>query len=140
MAAKLLGIERVPTLKLSHLIAEERHAYVLIGNKLALNPGWDTELLAIELQALIDLDFEVSLTGFSEAEIDLTLDQARDASTDTPDDADLIPELRDPVIFRTGDLWVLGRHVLLCGDACPKTDLEAVMAGGKVDLIFTDPP
>ena len=104
MAAKLLGIERVPTLKLSHLIAEERHAYVLIGNKLALNPGWDTELLAIELQALIDLDFEVSLTGFSEAEIDLTLDQARDASTDTPDDTDLIPELRDPVIFRTGDL------------------------------------
>lgn len=74
MAAKELGIGAVPTLRLSHLSAEERRAYVLADNKLALNAGWDTEILAIELQALIDVEFDVSLTGFSVADIDLTLD------------------------------------------------------------------
>lgn len=79
MAAKELGIVSVPTVKLSHLTEEERRAYVLADNKLALNAGWDTEILAIELQALIDLEFDVCLTGFSLSEIDLTLDQAREA-------------------------------------------------------------
>ena len=73
-AAKLLGLETVPTLRLSHLNEAERRAYLLADNKLALNAGWDHEILAIELQALIDLDFDVTLTGFSLAEVDLTLD------------------------------------------------------------------
>ncbi|MEP9387727.1 ParB/Srx family N-terminal domain-containing protein [Mesorhizobium sp. KR9-304] len=77
MAAKELGLAAVPTVKLAHLSPEERRAYVLADNKLALNAGWDTEILAIELQALIDIDFDVTLTGFSLAEIDLTLDHAR---------------------------------------------------------------
>ena len=76
-AAKLLGLKAVPTLRLSHLSADERRAYVLADNKLALNAGWDQDILAIELQALIDLDFDVTLTGFSLAEVDLTLDAAR---------------------------------------------------------------
>ena len=78
-AARLLGIDAVPTIALSHMSKAERRAYVITDNKLALNAGWDSEILAIELQGLIDLDFEVELTGFSLAEIDVVLDSARDA-------------------------------------------------------------
>jgi ParB-like chromosome segregation protein Spo0J len=82
MAAKDVGIAEVPTLRLSHLSAAERRAYVIADNKLALNAGWDNDILAIELQALIDLEFDLSLTGFSLAEIDLTLDQAREKANE----------------------------------------------------------
>jgi len=114
MAAKQLGISMIPTLRLSNLSDEERRAYVIADNKLALNAGWDTEILAIELQSLIDLDFDVTLTGFSLAEIDLTLDQARDGSPSGPDEAaDLVPELPRQPVSKLGDLWVLGRHRLV---------------------------
>ncbi|ODR97869.1 hypothetical protein AUC68_10000 [Methyloceanibacter methanicus] len=83
-AAKKLDLKDVPTLRLSHLPPAERRAYVLADNKLALNAGWDKETLAIELQALVDMEFDVTLTGFSLAEIDLSLDQAHEASTDMP--------------------------------------------------------
>lgn len=142
MAAKDLGINEVPVVRLSHLSPEERRAYVLADNKLALNAGWDTEVLAIELHALIDLDFDVSLTGFSLAEIDFALDHARDASPQSSNEAaDRIPELPDgPPVTRPGDLWHLGRHRLLCGDARSTADVERLIAGTPVDLIFTDPP
>ena len=84
-AAKLLGIETVPAVRLSHLTEMERRAYVIADNKLALNAGWDRELLAIELQGLIDLDFEIELTGFSLAEVDIVLDEARESATDGAD-------------------------------------------------------
>ena len=96
-AAKLLGMQSVPTLRLSHLDAAQRRAYFIADNKLALNAGWDRELLATELQALIDLEFDVEITGFSSAEIDLVLDEAREASVhaqETPEDA--IPRPIDP--------------------------------------------
>jgi hypothetical protein len=96
-AAKLLGMQDVPTLRLSHLDAAQRRAYVLADNKLALNAGWDRDVLAIELQALVDLDFAVEITGFSLAEVDLVLDEARESSAhaqDTPEDE--IPPLIDP--------------------------------------------
>jgi len=80
VATKEIGLTMVPTLKLSHLSPAERRAYVLADNKLALNDGWDSEILAIELQALIDIDFDVSLTGFSLAEVDFTLDQAGESA------------------------------------------------------------
>ena len=141
MAAKALGLDAVPTLRLSHLSAEERRAYVLADNKLALNAGWDSEILAIELQALIDLDFDVTLTGFSLAEVDLTLDQAREASTESATGPeDLIPEPPETAVSRPGDLWHLGRHRLLCGDARSAEDVTRLMAGETADLIFTDPP
>ena len=92
MAAKELGLATVPTLKLSHLSPAERRAYVLADNKLALNAGWDHEILAIELQALIDLDFDVSLTGFSLAEVDLVLDEADESSPEEVAPADVVPE------------------------------------------------
>jgi DNA modification methylase len=140
-AAKLIGMERVPTLRLSHLTEAERRAYVLADNKLALNAGWDQELLAIELQALVDLNFEVELTGFSLAEIDMTLDAARDADpngAEAPED--LIPPMGQTPVTRTGDLWLLGRHKLICGDARRREDYERLLGVETVDLIFADPP
>lgn len=140
LAAKQIGMADVPVLRLSHLTAEERRAYVLADNKLPLNAGWDSDLLAGELQALIDLEFDVTVTGFSLAEIDLTLDRARDASPSAPDHADLVPEPRLHAVSRLGDLWLLGSHRLICGDARSPADIERVVDVNSVDLIFTDPP
>jgi ParB-like chromosome segregation protein Spo0J len=122
-AAKILGLASVPTLRLSHLNATERRAYVLADNKLAMNAGWDQEILAIELQTLIDLDFDTSLIGFSMAEVDLTLDAARNADPEAkvgPEDE--IPALAATAVSRTGDVWSLGRNRLSCGDAQAAVD------------------
>ena len=140
LAAKELGMACVPTVRLSHLSAEERKAYVLADNKLAQNAGWDAEILAVELQALIDIDFDVTLTGFSLAEIDLTLDQARQASPSTPEGADNIPGLPQSAVTHRGDLWLLGPHHLLCGDARASDDVKQLVGDKPVDLVFTDPP
>ncbi len=117
-AARLLGMKSVPTIALSHLSETERRAYVLADNKLALNAGWDREILAIELQGLIDLGFDMSVTGFSLAEIDFALDEAGDSDpdgSDAPEDA--VPAMAAHAVSRRGDLWLLGRHKLICGDA-----------------------
>ena len=117
-AARRLGMETVPTLKLSHLSEAERRAYVLADNKLALNASWDTEVLAIELQDLISLDFDVSVTGFSLAEVDLVLDAAKEGDPDAkPGPEDEVPPLAERAVSQPGDVWLLGRHRLLCGDA-----------------------
>ena len=140
-AAKLIGWKQVPTIALSHLTEAERRAYVLADNKLALNAGWDKEILAIELQALVELEFDVELTGFSLAEIDLVLDEASEADPDKNEAPEDEVELAMGIpVSRQGDLWLLGRHKLLCGDARSAIDFEALMAGGRADLVFTDPP
>lgn len=140
-AAKLLGRTTVPTIVLSHLTAEERRAYVLADNKLALNAGWDREILAIELQALVDLDFGVEITGFSLAEIDLVIDEVGEGDPTGSDAAeDQIPELTGRSITDRGDLWLLGRHKLLCGDARLAADFERLLDREEADLLFTDPP
>jgi DNA modification methylase len=143
-AAKLLGLESVPTVRLTHLSPAQRRAYVLADNKLALNAGWDRELLAIELQALIDIDFEIELTGFSPAEIDLVLDDARDGSPNAPNEAeDQVPfpvEDEMPAVTRAGDVWCLGRHRLICGDARDRAVFDLLMGDERADLLFTDPP
>tara|TARA_R110002110_G_C13437217_1_gene715799 strand:- start:1125 stop:1910 length:786 start_codon:yes stop_codon:yes gene_type:complete len=140
-AAKLLGMPDVPTVCLSHLTPAERRAYVIADNKLALNAGWDQEWLAIELQALVDLDFDLELTGFSLAEIDFVLDGADQSEVredSKPEDS--IPRLPAAVVSRRGDLWHCGRHRVLCGDARDRADYAALLDGGPIDLIFTDPP
>jgi DNA modification methylase len=140
-AARLLGMTTVPTLALSHLSEAERRAYVLADNKLALNAGWDREILAIELQGLIDLDFEVTLTGFSLAEIDFSLDDASDSDPegrDDPDDA--LPPASGVATSRRGDVWLLGRHRLICGDARELADYGKLLGDERADLVFTDPP
>jgi DNA modification methylase len=143
-AAKLLGIEAVPAVRLSHLNEAERRVYVIADNKLALNAGWDRELLAIELQGLVDLDFEIELTGFSLAEVDIVLDEARESATDGADASieDDIPTYRHdgPAVTRPGDRWKLGRHGLICGDARDMSAYGALLGDEPVDLICTDPP
>ena len=141
-AAKSLGLDAVPTIRLSHLSEAERRAYVLADNKLALNAGWDDDILAIELQGLIDLEFDVTLTGFSVAEVDLVIDGAneRNSDPDTGSPADRLPALPEHAVSRSGDLWELGGHRLLCGDARDQADYELLLSGDVVDLVFTDPP
>jgi DNA modification methylase len=142
-AAKVLGMENIPTVRLSYLNAAQRRAYIIADNKLALNAGWDREVLAIELQALVDLDFGVEITGFSLAEIDLVLDEARESSSDPEHDADdEVPPLLDPVLATTrpGDLWVLGRHRLLCGDSRNRQSFDLLLERERANLVFTDPP
>jgi DNA modification methylase len=142
-AAKLLGFESVPTVRLRHLDETQRRAYVLADNKLALNAGWDRDTLAIELQGLIDLDFDVELTGFSLAEIDLVLDEASDSSPISPPEVeDDIPNPGDSAssVARAGDVWCLGRHRLVCGDARDGSHFDLLMDNERADLIFTDPP
>lgn len=140
-ASKLLGRKTVPTLTLSHLSETERRAYILADNKLAANAGWDKEILAIELQALVDLEFDVELTGFSLAEVDLAIDEAREACTDGPlAPEDAVPVVAGEPVSRMGELWQLGRHRLLCGDTRDTAGVDSLMAGERADLVFTDPP
>lgn len=140
-AARMLGWTTVPTLCLAHLTRAEQRAYVLADNKLALNAGWDRDLLAIELQGLIDMEFDVELTGFSLAEIDVALDAASEASGEANDEADdQLPAVQDQVVSVLGDLWVLGRHRLICGDAQHEQTFAQLMDGAAADMVFTDPP
>jgi DNA modification methylase len=137
-AAKLLGIDAVPTVRLAHLSDADKRAYVLADNKLAEKAGWDRELLAIELQGLIELDVEIELTGFEMAEIDLLFEEAREASgVSGPEDTVPSPA---PAVSQTGDLWLLGSHRLLCGDARDQAAYAQLLAGAKAEFVFTDPP
>jgi DNA modification methylase len=140
-AAELLGLEAIPTCRLSHLSDAEKRAYILADNKLAQAAGWDKELLAIELQGLIELDLDIELTGFETAEIDLILDDAREATgiANGPEDTAPKPSL-GPAISQAGDLWLLGPHRLLCRDARDGAAYDALLEGAKAEFVFTDPP
>jgi 16S rRNA G966 N2-methylase RsmD len=140
-AAKLLGLNEVPTLRLSHLSAAEKRAYVLADNRLAEKAGWDREILAIELQGLINLNFEVELTGFDMGEIDIILDDAEDAKGEAAGPEDEVPQpLPGLSVSQPGDLWLLGKHRILCGDALDNSAYERLLDGEKAEFIFTDPP
>ncbi len=129
-AAKLLDLEEVPAIRLIHLTEAQKRALALADNKLAENAGWDEELLAQELRYLteIEVDFEVEITGFEVAEIDLLVESLDPRESDPK--ADKIPDIPPPkeVTVRTGDLWHLGRHRLLCGDAIEGKSYECLLA------------
>jgi DNA modification methylase len=140
-AAKELGWDQVPTIALSHLSRTQLRAYVIADNKIALGAGWDHEMLGIEFQALIDLDYDVELTGFSAAEVELIVDDAEEASPTGPmEPEDKVPEVAGEPVTRRGDKWKLDRHLLLCGDARLSSDFAVLMNGEQADLVFTDPP
>lgn len=141
-AALLLSMTSVPTIVLDDLTDTQIRAYMLADNKLALNAGWDASILAIELQGLNDLGFELELTGFSLAEIDVVFDTARDADPmrEETRPEDEIVALADAAVCQRGDLWQLDRHGLVCGDARDRADYQSVTFGDPIDLIFTDPP
>ncbi len=141
-AAKLLGLGQVPTLLINHLSEAEKRAYILADNKLAENASWDPEILALELQSLdgLELGFDLEVTGFETAEIDLIIEDL-EGSTDDPA-ADALPEA-DPLgspVSRPGDLWHLGAHRLLCGDATKPEALDRLLDGDLAQMVFVDPP
>ena len=141
LAAKQLRMEQAPVIRLSHLSPDERRAYVIADNQLALKAGWDQELLALELQALIDLDFEVEALGFAVPEIDIILEtHAESAPSKKVGREDAIPPLSAVAVTRPGDAWQLGRHRLVCGDAREEGAYQALLGDEEVGLIFTDPP
>ncbi|MGB6543964.1 MAG: site-specific DNA-methyltransferase [Xanthobacteraceae bacterium] len=138
-AAKLLGYKAVPTLRLDHMTEEEKRAYVIADNKLAEKAAWATEILAIEFQGLIDLGFDVELTGFDVPEIEMILDAADPAKVNAPDEH--VPGLApDNVITKPNDLWILGKHRLFCGDARHRDSFEKLLGGESASLVFVDPP
>lgn len=139
-AARLLGMAEVPCLRLDYMSEDEKRAYVLADNKLALNAGWDDDLLAAELGALMsaDLTFDVSLTGFSIPEIDNLLETVAPEEPGDPDD-DVVPELA-PARVQPGDVWQLGRHRLVCGDALEPKVVATLMDGEEARMVFSDPP
>jgi len=133
MAARELGMTTVPVIELTHLSEAQKRAYVIADNRLALDAGWDEDLLAEELKALEGLDFNLELTGFDLGELNALLDGEPDEETPAPDPPD------DPV-SRPGDLWVLGNHRLLCGDSSDPIAVDRLLAGAQVHLVNTDPP
>jgi ParB-like chromosome segregation protein Spo0J len=140
-AAKLLGLKTVPVIILSGLSAAERRTYLLADNKLAEKAGWDRAALAVELSQLAPLLEEaglpLDLTGFEPTEIDDLMGNLIDAEQDPFDD---LPEIANNPVSRRGDLWQLGNHRLLCGDATNSTDVASVMIGAKATMVITDPP
>ena len=140
-AARLLGMKQVPTLRIGHLTETEKRAYILADNRLAEKAGWDRETLAIELQALIDADFEVELTGFATAEIDLVLGEASEKLDGALQPEDVIAEMPGgPAVTQRGDIWLLGSHRLICGDARDPACYGRLLQGQKAEFVFTDPP
>ncbi len=138
-AARRLGMTEVPVIVLEHLTETQRRALALADNQLALNAGWDEELLRVELEALKEDGFDVDVVGFSDEELAALLaepEQTREGLTDE----DAVPEPLGEAVSRRGDLWILGEHRLLCGDAGLNEDVDRLVEGRLVDLVNSDPP
>ena len=137
-AARKLELTEVPVIELTHLSAIQKKAYILADNRIAANAGWDDELLGVELTELQDAGFDLELMGFGDEELERLLNGEGDTTGLTEDDA--VPDLPVDPVSKTGDVWLLGQHRLLCGDSTVLTDVERVMTGQLADMAFTDPP
>ena len=138
LAARKLGLDKVPCIKAENLTEAQKRAYIIADNKLSLNAGWDEELLAVEISDLQAESFDLSLLGFDEKELDKLLSPSGEDVTD--DDFDIDAELEKPAVTKEGDLWTIGRHRLLCGDSTLPQSFERLMDGRKANLVVTDPP
>jgi hypothetical protein len=137
MAAKKLGMTELPCVEASHLTDAQRRAYIIADNKLALNAGWDDEMLRVEFAELEELGFDLELTGFSLDEIDaLQIEEIAPGLTDE----DAVPEAPEVPVTVEGDVWVLGNHRLMCGDSTNLNDIEKLMGGHEWDVCVFDPP
>lgn len=140
-AAKLLGLTEAPTIRLSHLTPEQVRAYVIADNQHAQNAGWERQILADELEFLIEFGIGPEVLGFEIAQADLIITEAAEADPDGPvGPEDATPEPSGPAITQPGDLWRLGRHALVCSDVRDPRAYELLMAGAQADMIITDPP
>ena len=137
MGAKKLLLNKVPCIVLDGLSEAQKKAYIIADNKLALNAGWDDELLKIELEQLKELDFALGLIGFSDDEL---ADLIPETETLADDKEDEVPEPPVDPVTKRGDIWILGNHRLMCGDSTMIDDVERLMSGNKADILFTSPP
>lgn len=135
-AAQLLGMDEVPCIVLSGLSEAKKRAYIIADNKLALNAGWNDEMLRLEFEDLKAMDFDLDLTGFSADEIDKLMPNVVEGLTDE----DAVPEAPETPVTVLGDIWILGNHRLMCGDSTSIDAVEKLMDGQKADMVFTDPP
>lgn len=139
MAAKEEGITEVPCVFVDYLTEAQKKAYILADNRMAMDAGWDEELLRIEIESLKDMDFNVGLIGFSEDELVELYGENKQSEVED-DDYDLSDALEKAAFVKRGDIWTVGRHRLMCGDATSSEDVAALMDGKKANLIVTDPP
>ena len=139
LAALKLGITDAPCIRLTHLTETQRRAYILADNRIALNSGWDEEMLALELEELGDLNFDLSLAGFELEEVEELLAAAH-ATPEGETDPDDVPEITENPASKLGDVWILGNHRIICGDCTNADVVERVLAGVKPNLMVTDPP
>jgi len=136
LAARKLGIDEVPCIELAHLTEAQKRAYILADNQLAANAGWDMELLKIELGDLDEAGFDLSLIGFDEGFLAGLLEDLPEGLTD-PDET---PETPEQPVTQPGDVWICGKHRVMCGDSTVLTDVERLCNGAQVDMLLTDPP
>ena len=139
VAANKLGVKELPCVDASHLSPAQKKAYVIADNKIALNSDWDVDLLRVELEGLQELDFDLSLTGFNEDELGDLLNVELLPEYEEDADGEVIEPPAEPKT-KDGDVWILGKHRLMCGDSTSIDAVDALMNGTKVDLLFTDPP
>ena len=135
-AAQLLSLDEVPTITLEGLTEAEKKAYVIADNQLALNAGWDLDLLKVEVERLGELDFDIGLLGFDDDFLSGLLDEVEEGLTDE----DAVPDAPETPITVEGDVWILGNHRLMCGDSTSIDAVDRLMDGQKADMVFTDPP
>lgn len=136
LAARKLGLEEVPCVLHDHLTETQRKAYILADNKMALNAGWDEDMLRLELRELGDMGFDLELTGFDSVEVDSLLVEPSEGLTD-PDD---VPEPPEEPVTKPGDVWILGKHRLVCGDSTDADTVAKCLNGVEPHLMVTDPP
>ena len=139
MGARQIGMAEVPCLRLGHLSETQKRAYIIADNKLALNAGWDEDMLALEFRDLLAEGYSAEMTGFSIPEIDQLI-AGLDAMPEGKTDADETPEVQQTVVSQPGDVWILGKHRVMCGDSTSQDALDVLMDGGRADMVFTDPP
>ena len=146
-AARKLGLIEVPVIELAHLSPTQKRAYVISDNRLALDAGWNEELLALELTELSEAGYDLALTGFEDGEIEALLadeiaddEGGQEQDEDETDAADDVPDTPATPVSRTGDVWALGQHRLICGDAADQSVIAALMDGAQAKLCFTSPP
>ena len=137
LAAKAENISEVPCVFVDYLNDAQKKAYILADNRMAMDAGWDEELLKIEIESLQAEDFDLSLTGFDEKELASIFDSDTDAKDD---DFDVEAELEKPCITKHGDIWILGRHKVICGDSTEPSTFEKLLSDTKVNLVCTDAP
>ena len=137
LAAQAEGIKEVPCVYVDYLTEAQKKAYILADNRMAMDAGWDEEMLKVELEALQGMDFDLAMTGFDEKEL---ADLFKDENEVQDDDFDLDAALEKAAFVQRGDIWTVGRHRLMCGDATSAEDIEKLMDGKKANIIVSDPP